>query len=304
MLKHGFHYLPGTHSYRQFDLDNWLPRLALLKARWLVIQAPINRAIPEYFLTRLLSRQIEPVIHFANLPIGGRLLDDLQPLFEVYARWGIRYLCIYDRPNLQKNWPAQNWGQANLVETFLDQYLPVANASLQAGLTPIFPPLEPGGDYWDTAFLQAALQGLRRRRALPLLKKMMLGAYAYYQSQDLNWGAGGPERWPLVRPYSDNLATQDQRGFRIFDWYLAIARATLGKSMPIFLFGMGAHPACPASQPEQARLNLQIVQLLAGQTVDDCEGLPGEVIAGVFSQPLANENQPGEIPAVLSELAN
>lgn len=301
MLKHGYHYLTNTQSYRQADLDNWLPNLRTLKARWLVLPAPTNRAIPEAFLTALLENQIQPVIHFSDLTIGARPVDDLVPLFEAYARWGVQYLVLYDRPNLQKHWEARYWTQASLVETFLDQYLPLANAGFQAGLTPIFPPLEPGGDYWDTAFLLAALQGLRRRAAQPFLKSLIMGAYAQYQDGDLNWGAGGPERWPKARPYCSNPDTQDQRGFRIFDWYLMIAQAALNHTVPIFLFGLGPQPQNPISSQKRAALNLQMARLLAGEKIAACDALPQEIIGATFGYDPQIWFHPGQALSALAK---
>ena len=66
-------------------------------------------------------------------------------------------MVLFDRPNLRANWPAAAWAQSNLVERFLDVFQPLALAAVQAGLIPVFPPLEPGGDYWDTAFLRSCL---------------------------------------------------------------------------------------------------------------------------------------------------
>jgi hypothetical protein len=164
----------------------------------------------------------------------------LELLLKAYAKWGVQYVALFDRPNLRSSWSAANWAQNDLVERFLDIYLPLAQTVLEARLKPIFPPLEPGGDYWDTAFLRAALQGTKRRGYDHLLESLHLGAYAWADKPQLNWGAGGPERWPGARPYLTPLAQQDQRGFFIFDWYGAITEAVLGKPRPIILLRAGS----------------------------------------------------------------
>ncbi|PKP01191.1 MAG: hypothetical protein CVU11_15960, partial [Bacteroidetes bacterium HGW-Bacteroidetes-6] len=41
----------------------------------------------------------------------------------------------------------------DLVERFLDRFLPLANQVVSEGAVPVMPALEPGGNYWDTAFL-------------------------------------------------------------------------------------------------------------------------------------------------------
>ncbi len=69
---------------------------------------------------------------------------------------------------------------------------------ISAGLQPIFPPLEPGGDYWDTAFLEAALASLKRR-APDLINQIVLALYAWTYDQPLDWGAGGPANVETLR---------------------------------------------------------------------------------------------------------
>jgi hypothetical protein len=169
-----------------------------------------------------------------------------------------------------------------LVERFLDLYLPLAEACLQTGLLPIFPPLEPGGDYWDTTFLRASLQGIQRRGYTQLLEKLVIGAYAWAGDRPLDWGAGGPERWPGARPYFTRPGEQDQRGFRIFDWYDALIRSVLVEPLPIFLFGVG----CPLGKdPEfktHTRKNWMMVQLLRNESIPKMESIPETVIGGAF----------------------
>lgn len=271
----GFHYFPDSLHYRESDLSAWLPEIKSLGASWIILMAPSDRAIPESFLRGLLSAGIEPVLHFDMSLDAPPHIQELRLLFNTYARWGIHYAILFDRPNSRRAWLAASWAQKNLVERFLDIYLPIAEAALQAGITPIFPPLEPGGDYWDTTFLRAALQGIQRRGHAQLIDKLVLSAYTPGSSQSLNWGAGGPERWPSARPYQTPAGSQDQRGFRIFDWYLALTQAVLRKNPPIMLLGTGcpqnAHPdpiAIMLDEVAHSQRVIAIASLLQGQT--DC----------------------------------
>jgi hypothetical protein len=286
----GFHYFPDTLHYRESDLQTWLPELQDLGAGWLVLRSEIDRAIPEGFLRGLKTARIEPVIQFrlcldrlANPRETGTLL-------EVYARWGARYVILFDKPNARAAWPAAGWAQQDLVERFLDRYLPVANLAAGLGLAPVFPPLEPGGSYWDTAFLRSSLQAILRRRQDSLLSNLVLSAYAWTGGRGLDWGAGGPARWPEARPYQPDGESQDQRGFRIFDWYQAVAGSVLQQVCPILLLQAG-HPADPESATAGADLETcaSIARLMAGEPVDDPqeEGralaeVPPEVIACCF----------------------
>jgi len=243
----GFHYYPDLDHYSDRDLRTWIPELHRLGASWITLIAPPDRAIPEPFLHGLLSEGIEPVLHFPLSFDSFPTTRDLTFLFDNYARWGIHYIVLFDRPNSQLVWPTTSWAQTHLVERFLDHYIPLAEIALHTGLTPVFPPLEPGGDYWDTAFLRAALESLQRRGQSILTENMVISAYASAGERPLNWGSGGPDRWPGVRPYYTPPGEEDQLGFHIFDWYLAITKAVLGFSSPILLFKAGSYPTMSQS---------------------------------------------------------
>ncbi|HEX2981304.1 MAG TPA: hypothetical protein VHO48_13630 [Anaerolineaceae bacterium] len=291
----GFHYFPDTLHYRESDLATWLPELQSLGVSWLVLHSAADRAIPESFLSGLASAGIHPLIQFHLSLAGPTEPADIQPLLESYARWGACGVVFFDRPNSRTSWPTSGWAQQDLVERFLDRFLPLACSALDAGLTPILPPLEPGGNYWDTAFLRAALESLVRRKQSRLLQSMALGAYAWGSGHSLNWGAGGPETWPDTRPYLTPTGSQDQRGFRIFDWYQTISMAVLGQTLPLVLFQAGApsDPMILTATPSDGQIGpdtaVAIARLLAGETIADptdrqtaLEPIPQQVIAASF----------------------
>ncbi len=236
----GIHYYPDTLHYRQSDLRAWLPELRSLGVGWLVLLAPLDRAIPEDFIKEIIAAGIEPVLHFKAPLDPGLNLNDMQPLFQSYAAWGIKYTILFDRPNSRQSWPSTAWAQTDLVNRFLERYIPLAEALIDQGMQPIFPPLEPGGDYWDTAFLRAAFLAFLEKQKMNVLQKMVLGAYAGSGTRPLDWGKGGPEQWPGARPYYTPAKEQDQHGFYITDWYRALAMAVLGMSLPMMLFGVGS----------------------------------------------------------------
>jgi len=268
----GLHYFPDTTHYREQDLKTWLPEFQALGANWLTVISPLERAIPEMFLQGLSQAGIEPVIH---LPITlDQTSKDQQfhVLFENYARWGVRYLAPFDRPNIRRSWAASAWTQADLVERFLDLFVPAANALLSVGMIPVFPPLEPGGDYWDTAFLQSALRSLIRRGHQSLVQAMVLGINAWTFDRPLDWGKGGPECWPSTQPYFTPTRSQDQIGFHIFDWYEAIAQAETGRASQMMLLRTGSRLSAATQAAEtrpadifrqHAETNLAIIQMLA-----------------------------------------
>ncbi len=235
----GMHYFPDTKHYSQADLERWLPILQNLGVNWAVLPASTDRAIPQEFIDALIASEINPVIHFNASLAEPPSINDLKPLMAAYANWGVRFVVFFDRPNLRSQWPVTGWTQRGLVTRFLDIFQPLAQAAIETGMTPVFPPLEPGGDFWDTAFLRAALEALAENGEGTLRESLALGAYAWTEDKSMTWGAGGPENWPATMPYHTPENSEDQRGFRIFDWYNAISRAVLGKELPIILVGAG-----------------------------------------------------------------
>lgn len=290
----GFHYFPDTNHYRDSDLYTWLPELKTLRASWLVLDSPSNRSVPEFFINGLIDHGIEPILHFKLGLRNSLQIDELDLLFHNYARWGVNYAILYDSPNLKNAWSAADWSQNDLVEHFLDRFIPPAEVAAKSGLVPVFPPLTPGGDYWDTAFLRASLQAIERRGNFFLLDRMGLSANAFAGNLPLNWGSGGPERWPEARPYQTNPKGQDHRGFAIADWYIAITRAVLGESRPMILVNLGSSSGIQKSMDQektaQVRRILGMVQALAGTTpasknepsLSQVNNLPPEVLCGNF----------------------
>ena len=106
----------------------------------------------------------------------------------------------------------------------------------------------------------------------------MIGAYSCPGKHPIQWGAGGPERWPNARPYYTPPGVEDQCGFRIFDWYTTISQAVLTSSIPIFLFGLGYTP----DVEDHVNRNLTITRLLDGEFIEGYEAIPFEVIGGAF----------------------
>lgn len=301
----GFHYFNDTLHYREIDIRTWLPHIKACGATWLTLVTPHDRAIPENFVRGLIEENIEPVLHF-HLPISQISdPDSLSLLLEVYASWGVRYVALFDRPNRRLSWPGNTWSQSELVERFLDIYIPAVMLVLKTGLVPVFPPLEPGGEYWDTAFLRAALGSILRRGHTQLAESIVLGAYAWVNEHELGWGAGGPEQWPQAKPYHTPPGQEDQRGFFISDWYLSIAEAELGQPIPMIIMAAGYNPKQGYRNRKinidldlHTNTNLSIARLMMGQSVntrgENSPLLPpsANVLAGNFWLLAADKRSP------------
>lgn len=305
----GFHYFPDTLHYSERDLQIWLPLLKDLQVGWVVLQSETRRAIPEGFLTGLIEAHIIPIIQFTTTIGKAPKIEETASLVEAYSRWGVRYLQIFDRPNLRSSWSAGNWAQQDLVERFLDRWLPYANQFSSVNIAPVFPALEPGGNFWDTAFLRAALQSLERRKQTAVLQQLALSAYAWTFNHPLNWGSGGPERWPEARAYFTPPQSEDQRGFCIFDWYQAVAKAELDRNLPVILFqaGLPAHPDSLDPETlvseEHTAINLALLDAVkpAGMEIESelptqmqYPHIPSEVVACNFWLLASDEKSPYE----------
>jgi hypothetical protein len=238
----GFQYFPDDRHYSPADLAAWLPVLRSFGAGWLVLRASASRSVPEDFLRGLIDEGIEPIVHLPA-QVGRLTAGDVEPLLRAYAAWGVRHVVLFDKPNLRSSWEASEWSRVGIVERFIDRALPLWTLQADVGLVPIVPPLEPGGDYWDTAFLEGTLRGLARRGQEALLDRLALGAYAWTYGRPLDWGAGGPQAWPESRPYHTPEGSQDQRGLRLPEWYTAISLASIGRALPVYVLAGGALPS-------------------------------------------------------------
>lgn len=289
----GLHYYQDSLHYRSEDLKRWMPEFQKMGISWLVLRSSATCAIPEFFLRSLVSENINPIIEF-DLPLTNQVnLKDLQVILQAYARWGVRYVIFFDRPNQKAKWHVENWMKNDLVDRFLDQYIPLAKLAIEAGLISIFPPMEPGGSYWDTAFLRACFGHLQRRKQDAIINTMVLAAYSHSKGKSLDWGLGGPEQWPETRPYITPSNSQDQLGFRIFDWYQAIAKAVFQKELPILLFQTGL-PDWPVDSLSEAAKNecwlnqkeiilqLNASEIKPCQPDQDMETIPAQVLACNF----------------------
>ncbi len=262
----GFHYFSDDSHYTEQDLERWLPILSSHSAQWLVLRATGDQLIPEFFLNGLLEAEIRPLI-WIHSPIAKTRAKDLASAFNSYKSSGVESVIVFDRPNMRSSWPAGEWSRSGLVERFVDCLLPILQIQRAVGLAPIFPPLEPGGDYWDTAFLQSAVQFMMRRGHHDLLREMRIAMYAWAYGKPLSWGTGGPERWTESVPYHTPEGSEDQLGMGIFDWYASILTGTLGVPLPMFAVSGGAMRGDPLDPPSYAEQTQALLRALASDQI-------------------------------------
>jgi hypothetical protein len=266
----GIHYFPDDRHFRSKDLDVWIPELQSLGLRWLALSGSLSRAIPEGFLLRLTEAGIDPLLLLDREPIQPAT-ETIEPILRSYRRAGVRFISPFPSPNLDSAWSLKEGGDASPVELFLDVFPPVAEKILSEGMTPVLPMLDPAGNYWSLAFLERFLSGLDRIGKGALARSLALAADFSARNRPLDWGAGGPTRWPEARPYFTPPGSQDQIGFQGYLWTDEVVRRTLGTSLPLIGLQAGAtvgdltDPDFPPVDPiRHSDINLQVAQIAAG----------------------------------------
>ena len=107
----GIHYFPDDQHYGLADQQRWLPVMRQLGVRWTVLQAPANVAIPQTFIEGLLAKCIQPIVHLPLSLQSPPVVEEIAPILQAYATWGVQHVVLFDRPNLRSSWPNIGWTQ-------------------------------------------------------------------------------------------------------------------------------------------------------------------------------------------------
>ncbi|MBN1438358.1 MAG: hypothetical protein JW929_03025 [Anaerolineales bacterium] len=263
----GIHYFQDDRHFRVKDAELWLPELLSMDLRWLVLSTSISQAIPEGFIRMLTEAGVEPIILLDREPIQPPPAVAYS-IFRAYRRAGAHFIAPFPAPNLVSSWVAGGRSFPSPVRQFLSVFPPVAEAVLAEGMTPVFPMLDPCGNYWSLAFLEAFLSGLDHCGKGDLARNLAVACDFSARNRPLDWGSGGPARWPEARPYLTTPGSQDHLGFQGYLWTDDVVRRTLGTSLPLIGLKAGAtvgdltDPEYPPVDPlRQADVNLQAAQI-------------------------------------------
>jgi hypothetical protein len=237
--KIGFSYFTSSEYLLINQIEAWLPALHRWGGTRVVIDSNFDRAVPEDFFLLAHNNDLTPIVHFKTCLPSAKNFNECALLLDLYQRWGVTQVVLGNQPNNQKGWPMAAWHYEAFVDTFLDRFIPLANHAVRIGLQPILGPLQPGGDYWDSAFLEMALTALKNRKMDALLDTLMLSSYGYTFDKPLSWGEGGPERWPGSKPYFTPDGQEDQLGFHNYEWVQAVSQRVTGKPMPVIILDAG-----------------------------------------------------------------
>lgn len=227
-------------QYERLGADHWISILRTTGATWAILPCQHPRTVPAALLMDLASRDIETVVQVMVNPIEPIETNLLRNLLARYRDCGVHYISFYDRPNCVSQWSLPEWRKPQLLRRFMDLFIPCMEKASELGLYPVFSPLEPGGDYWDTGFLAGALQEIRERGKTPFLDRMAVGIYNYGYNRPLGWGKGGRTKWKDCLPYHTPTGSEDHLGFYLFQWYEEVIREQLGFPLPLISMGSGA----------------------------------------------------------------
>jgi len=160
----GFRYYTDTHHYGQDDLEFWIPELKAMRVSWLILLSDCAHPVPRFFVQELQLNDIEPVIGLHPPKVKPFNQDVLKSVIEAYAQAGVRYLYAYYEPNMMEQWSWDDWSQPELVKRFMEMLIPCLVRMHEAGLCPSLPPLRPGGNYQESAFLKEMLKVIRSQK--------------------------------------------------------------------------------------------------------------------------------------------
>jgi hypothetical protein len=261
--KIGFSYFASPEYYLDRPLNTWLSALHRWGCSLLILAGDFDLAIPEDVFMRAQEHGLDPVVHFKTVLPTARSLNDAALLLDVYKKWGVSYVILGDQPNIKQEWSIAKWHYETLVDNYLDRFIPLANHAVRIGLNVVMAPMQPGGDFWDCAFLELILSGLKRRKVDEILKSLVLSSYGYTYNKPLTWGEGGPERWPGSKPYYTPAGQEDQMGFNNFEWVQAASQRILGDRLPVIILDAGSPgPVLDTSGSES--LEETVMQIVEG----------------------------------------
>ncbi len=294
--KLGFHYLPDYLHYQEKDLAVWLPELKNFQASWLVLKASSNVAIPESFISALLAENIQPILDF-DLRIDEDLRPvDLRLFLEAYNKWGVKYINFFRAPNMRSSWIDGAWALGDVVSRFLERWVPFMRMAEQSHLIPLFPALEPGGDYWDISFLKRFVVLAESKNLGLFSEDFHMAVSAQTFGKPLSWGAGASAAWEQAAPYQHPKPGQeDHLGFNTWQWYTEVIKNKTGKKPKLILLWAGAENRNSQSPEESSRI-LEIQSLLRDRAADGLAmPLPDNLLAICYHQVCrAPRNRPSQ----------
>ena len=285
--RHAFHIPAEIIQNNPAYLDQFISFAKASGTDRTLVEVLSPQSLPAHAISALTQNGIHVDIFLKSTLNEDFDLLSYQDLLNNLAGLNVERVILFDRPNQQNFWKPEVWIQPDLVERFLEKYILLAEYCLEKSLQPVFPPLQPAGDYWDTAFLRLALQSLKEKGKTNLLNAFILSSYGWTYDHPMNWGSGGPECWPSSAPYYTPEDSQDQQGFRGYEWYQAQVKAVLDRRVPILLLQAG----------RQVEYGKEMTEDAITKQAETVQGILCMLYPDIFSD--AQENTPVLLPETI-----
>ena len=271
--KFGFHYFRDVENFTLSEAKKWANVLLDFNVKWLVVQNPKNRAIPEYFIKSFSSAKITIIVDFNLTSYKDFNLSEIEPLLNVYGKWGVKYANLFHQPNTQAFWGESKWNSMDIVKAHSGSFHNFAKLCMDKNIVPVFPPLHPGGEYWDLAFLERSLSLIKTDLPQFIIDSMSMSVYGWDWNHPISRNTNGKLKPSTMKPFAERTSSKNQIGFRTYETYLKIAERVLGNKLPVVIFEAGIPNGNFRDNEyvkEKREVNLTtITKLLAGENVYD-----------------------------------
>lgn len=247
MSKVGVQYFEDNLHFKTSDVNHWKGSFQSLVIKWIVLPSQVDIAIPEPFIQNFLDNGVNPVIHLKVSPNQIKESNKILWLLNLYKKWGVKHVILSDSPNQKANWETSSWLNSDPAVEFINIITPIIQHLQANDILPILPPLYPGGDYWDTAFLKRMLETIREQAVVDFAN-LGISCYPYVGEKPLDWGKGGKETWPNAKAYAKDARNQNHIGFRIFEWYNTMAEMSCSMKLPLALLDIQVSKKHPQTQ--------------------------------------------------------
>lgn len=229
---YGFHWFPDDQHFSVELFQRFVPHLTEMGASWLVLRASLQPVVAAKDIAGLLKEAgVEPLLHI--VPKRGQSATPAR-LRQAVGEWvegGVRVVAFDDQPNLASRWP--QWEPHGLPRRYARWLAPHLTVLAEfRGVTPLFPPLALGGDYWDTTFLEEALAELKAIHP-SWLNRLGIACMNRLEGRSVTWGKGGPAHWG-ASSRAQRGEREDHLGFRSWEWAGQIADQQLGRHVETY----------------------------------------------------------------------
>jgi len=241
----------NNHNFK-YAISSWIEVIrdeAPVTLQWLVVDAGMGDKELKKTLLFTEKNAIQTIVQM-NLPQSNSVKEEIEGQIKKIAQMGVQWVMPEGFPNMQSYWGIQ-WARGNILSTYYEMFRSFARTAVNHGVAPILPVLIPGGDIWDTIFLQSILNQLTADNEFGVIEKLALSSAAFTYGHQASWGKGGGGSWLDAKPYHTPQGSEDQRGMNAYQWYVSISKEILQRDLPVFIFypGWESHQAIANPSP-------------------------------------------------------